>query len=108
MKKTILITVCNFLFFSLLILLIFHLLSFSSIFNSIARGGKCEFKKEKSVVQLESYLNLTSPGNVPKNAEDLMQKYVAQHGPVSIGINANMMQVRKSRKILLNFKKFDD
>ena len=59
-----------------------------------ARGGKCAFKKEKTVVQLDHYLNLTVPGAVPKNAEDLIKRYVAEHGPVSIAINANMMQVK--------------
>lgn len=37
-------------------------------------------------------MNLTAPGAVPKDAEDQIVKYVAAHGPVSIGINANMMQ----------------
>ena len=43
-------------------------------------------------MQLEKYLNLTAPGQKPDNAEDLMVQYVAAHGPISIGINANMMQ----------------
>lgn len=49
------------------------------------RGDKCSFKKELGRVQVAKYVNLTQN-------EDEIAKYVSQKGPVSIGINANLMQ----------------
>jgi len=50
-----------------------------------ARDGKCNFKKDLSRVQVAKYVNITQD-------ENEIAQYVAQKGPVSIGINANLMQ----------------
>jgi len=47
--------------------------------------GECRFKKDLAKVQLTGYVNLTQN-------EDDIAKYVAQKGPVSVGLNANLMQ----------------
>lgn len=49
------------------------------------RDDKCAFKKELAKVEVAKYVNLTQN-------EDDIARYVAQNGPVSIGINANLMQ----------------
>jgi len=51
----------------------------------VGRNNKCAFKKELSKVQVTKYVNLTQN-------EDEIAQYVAQKGPVSIAINANLMQ----------------
>jgi cathepsin F len=48
-------------------------------------GGQCKFNKSLSIVQIEKYVNLT------KNEDDIA-RYVYQKGPVSIALNANLMQ----------------
>ncbi|KAK4337424.1 hypothetical protein RND71_043535 [Anisodus tanguticus] len=49
------------------------------------RGDQCKFNKDLVKVKFSSYTNLT------ENEQEIAQ-YVAQHGPVAIGINASMMQ----------------
>merc|ERR1712111_56645 len=50
-----------------------------------ARGGACLFNKKLSKVKISGYQNLTQN-------EDEIAQVVAQKGPVSIAINANLMQ----------------
>jgi len=62
--------------------------------------NQCQLDKQKVKVQINGYLNITSD-------ENGMAEWLANNGPISIGLNANMMQfyfrgVAHPRRILCN------
>lgn len=61
-----------------------------------ARGGACLFNKKLSKVKISGYQNLTQN-------EDEIAQVVAQKGPVSIAINANLMQFYSKGIYILYF-----
>jgi len=56
-------------------------------------GEKCQFKPELVKAQVSGFVEIS------KNETD-MQAWLLKHGPISIGINANAMQVGLSHKCL--------
>ncbi len=61
-----------------------------------ATDGKCQFSKNKVKAEIVNSVNLTTD-------ETKLAQWLVQNGPISVGINANAMQVN-SREIFLSHK----